>query len=114
MAFSPQARQTSGLVSLSGASGSAGANSVPSQRLQRARSCPIRKVSGAPLAGGSGVAAPVASCAPSRSSALRNAFSGVCARPDIQRSSVFSGTRSRLASAAVPPSASAARASVCV
>ena len=40
---------------------------------------------------------------------LRNAASGICARPAIQRSSVFSGTRSWLASACVLPWISAAR-----
>jgi len=46
--------------------------------------------------------------APTNSIALKNACSGICARPDIQRSSVFSGTRNRAARACVLPSSSAA------
>ena len=55
-----------------------------------------------------GAAVPATSCAATRSIALRNARKGICARPDIQRKSVFSGTRSTVASACVLASIAAA------
>ncbi len=88
-------------------------NSLPSQRAQCATFSPILKVTGSPWTAGSAAALlPLRSLSLRTSISLRNACSGICARPDIQRKSVFSGTRRKPASACVLPWISAALASV--